>query len=106
MKERASLTRRDFLTGHSLADSVPAWQHISSAVVSVLPGRAEEIIERLAAMEGVEVHAAQASKIVVVIEGPSVGALGERLTQITLLDGVIAANLVFEHLYSDEGDPQ
>ncbi|MGB3390963.1 MAG: chaperone NapD [Pseudaminobacter sp.] len=100
------MTRRDFLTGQSLADGVPAWQHISSAVVSVLPRRADEVVERLAGMDGVEVHATQASKIVVTIEGPDSGALGERLTQITLLDGVIAANLVFEHIYSDEGNPQ
>ncbi|RUM99223.1 glutamate synthase [Pseudaminobacter arsenicus] len=106
MKERASMTRRDFLTGQSLTDGIPAWQHSSSAVISVLPRHTDEVVERLAAMEGVEVHAAQASKIVVTIEGPSVGALGERLTQISLLDGVITANLVFEHIYSDEGDPQ
>lgn len=99
------MTRRDFLTGQVLPASVPEWQHISSAVISVLPRRADEVAGRLAAMEGVEVHARQENKIVVTIEGPGVGALGERLTRITLLDGVITANLVFEHIYSDEGHP-
>lgn len=103
MKQQSGMTRRDLLTGRSLPETPPAWHHISSAVVSVWPKHAKEVVEKLRAMEGVEVHAAEASKIVILIEGPTTGALGERLTQINLLDGVLAASLVFEQIYSDEG---
>jgi nitrate reductase NapD len=103
MKQQPGMTRRDLLTGGSLAQTPPAWRYISSAVVSVWPKHAAKVVERLQAMEGVEVHAAEASKIVILIEGSSTGALGERLTQINLLDGVLAASLVFEQIYSDEG---
>lgn len=74
------------------------YHHISSAVVSVLPDRMNEILSTLPKLEGVEVHAARDGKIVVVIEGPSTGVLGDRLTRIALLDGVISANMVYEHI--------
>ena len=84
-------TRRNLLTGQ-LAATV----HISSAVVTVLPPRREDVLARLAAMDGVEVHHQSASKIVIVLEGPESGVLGARLAEIAMLDGVISANMVFE----------
>jgi nitrate reductase NapD len=104
MEERSSITRRDFLTGQGPPESRPPSHHISSAVISVLPSHADEVIERLESLEGVEVHAAQGSKIVVVLEALSSGGLGERLIQISLLDGVITANMVFEYIDSDESN--
>lgn len=74
------------------------YHHISSAVVSVLPDRMDEILSKLPSLDGVEVHAAREGKIVVVIEGPSTGVLGDRLTRIALLDGVVSANMVYEHI--------
>lgn len=71
--------------------------HVSGAVVIVRPERRGEIAERLAGLAGVEVHAAEGSRIVITIEGPSGGFLGETLTAISALDGVIAANMAFEH---------
>ena len=41
---------------------------------------------------------AENGRIVVVIEGSSGGELGDLLTAIGNLDGVIAANMVFEHI--------
>jgi nitrate reductase NapD len=96
MDDRANLTRRAVITGQALPSSGAGLHHISSAVVTVLPSRRDDVAARLAAIQGVEVHAAEVSKIVIVIEGPSTGFLGERLTKITLLDGVIAANMVCE----------
>tara|TARA_R110002020_G_scaffold381102_1_gene592149 strand:+ start:958 stop:1248 length:291 start_codon:yes stop_codon:yes gene_type:complete len=86
-----NLTRRSLLTVSS------ADHHISSAVVLALPERREEVSARLAKMTGVEVHAGEGSRIVITIEGPSSGMLGETLTTISLMDGVLAANMVFEH---------
>lgn len=57
-------------------------------------------------MRDVEVYAHEGGKIVVVIEGTSTGAMGDYLTRIALLDGVIAANMVFEHIEAEEGTGQ
>ena len=86
------LTRRGLLTA-ALTDR----HHISSAVVLAHPERRADLSERLAAMRGVEVHASEGSRIVVTIEGPTSGMLGETLTAISAMDGVLAANMVFEH---------
>ncbi|GGL50248.1 chaperone NapD [Wenxinia marina] len=71
--------------------------HVSSAVIAVRPGRADEVAARLPDLPGVEVHGSGETRIVVTIEGWSTGDLGDRLTTISLMDGVISANMVFEH---------
>ncbi len=81
----------------------PRW-HISSAVVAIKPGHEAAVREALAGLGGVEIHAAEGARIIVTIEGRSSGELGDRLTTIALMDGVIAANMVFEH--SEEEQPQ
>ena len=86
------LTRRGLLTVGA-GDR----HHISSAVVLAHPERRAELSDRLAAMRGVEVHASEGSRIVITIEGPTSGMLGETLTAISAMDGVLAANMVFEH---------
>lgn len=90
------LTRRHILTAR-------ADQHfISSAVVLALPERCKVVAARLADMNGVEVHAHEESRIVITIEGSTSGVLGEILTTISLMDGVLAANMVFEHAEPEE----
>ena len=73
-----------------------AEHHISSAVVSVLPAFAGKVAAELGAMPDTEVHRVAGGKIVIVMEGPSAGAIGSRLTQIALLDHVLSASLVYE----------
>ena len=72
--------------------------HISSAVVSVLPDRREEILRALAALPDVEIHQAEASKIVIVMEATESGILGSRLAEIASWQGVLSANMVFEQV--------
>lgn len=72
--------------------------HVSSAVVATIPSSTADVLSALEKMENVEVHGQSGGKIVIVIEGTSTGMLGDRLSQISLLDGVIAANMVFEHV--------
>lgn len=72
--------------------------HISSAVVTVLPERAEAVCRSIAAMADAEVFGREGGKIVVVLEGPTSDAVGSRLSQIALIDGVVSANLVYEHV--------
>lgn len=76
--------------------------HISSAVIATMPAHTEAVLAALAGMENVEVHGHGGGKIVVVIEGTSTGMLGECLSKISLLNGVIAANMVFEHVEMEE----
>ena len=97
MTAKSTLTRRALLTG-----SAPGRHHISSAVVAALPARREAVGRELAAMPGVEIHASEASRIVVTIEGPTSGFLGETLTRMSLIEGVISANMVFEHIEKEE----
>jgi nitrate reductase NapD len=99
--------RRDFLLkpfepGPARQPAADGETHISSAVVTVRPERAQEVARAIAALPGVEVHAVQHSKIVVVLEGPDSGTLGARLVTISLMDGVFSANMVFEQVdFSD-----
>ena len=80
--------------------------HISSAVVSVLPARRDEVLRLLAALPGVETHQSDASKIVIVMEAAESGILGGRLAEIASWQGVLSANMVFEQVESlaDIGD--
>ncbi|MEK1889464.1 MAG: chaperone NapD [Phyllobacterium sp.] len=76
--------------------------HISSAVIMTRPAMQDAVLARLEELENVEVHVHQGNKIVVVIEGTSTGILGDCLSQISALDGVVAANMVFEHIETEE----
>lgn len=71
--------------------------HVSSAVVNVAAEEREPVRARVEALDGVEVHGGDATRIIVTIEGTSTGDLGDRLTEINLMPGVLVANMVFEH---------
>ncbi len=71
--------------------------HVSSAVISVKPGEINGVLDAVEALEGVDIFGRDASRIIITIEGASTGALGDRLTEISLMPGVLAANMVFEH---------
>ena len=77
---------------------------VSSAVVTVRPERRDGVVAALAALPMTEVHAAAGSRIVAILEGASRGEVGSRLAHISLLDGVVAANMVFEHVDGDGGE--
>lgn len=76
--------------------------HISSAVIATMPQSTASVLAALEGMENVEIHGHGGGKIVVVIEGRSTGQLGDCLSKISLLDGVISANMVFEHVEMEE----
>lgn len=81
-----------------------ARHHISSAVVTTRREATDRVAERIAAVDGVEVHAAMAGKIVVVIEGPTAGYLGDILLAISAMDEVISAHMVFEQAILIDGE--
>ena len=81
----------------------PGRYHISSAVVSIVPGRETEVLSVLPSLPGVELHMTEGARAVVTIEGRSLREMGDRLTDIAKMAGVVAANMVFEH--SEEEEP-
>ena len=74
--------------------------HISSAVVRALPARAAAVVEAIGRLQDVEVFHAEGGKIVVVLEGPTSGALAASLAEINLIEGVVSTSLVYEHIES------
>ena len=100
---RDPIDRRQLLTGH-VVSRPHGPSHISSALVLAFPDRRAEIAERISQLPNTEVHGIENGKIVVVLEGADVGEIGERLTAISLMEGVLAANLVFEQLCETEAE--
>lgn len=94
---REAIDRRKFLTGRLSAMSAGV-RHISSALVLALPERRPHVVRLISEMPGTEVHGIESGKIIVVLEAESTDEIGERMIAISLLDGVIAANLVFEQI--------
>ncbi len=97
-----SLNRRTFLTGKQREPDQGVY-HVSSAVVSVMPGRMASVMRVISAMPGVEIKAHDNHRVVIVMEAGSTGELGGLLTAMSTLDGVIAANMVFEQIVELEG---
>jgi nitrate reductase NapD len=76
--------------------------YISSAVVVAKPAALDAVRSTLETMDNVEVFAVQDGKIVLVIEGRTSGQLGAKLSEISGIPGVVAANMVFEHSEDEE----
>jgi periplasmic nitrate reductase NapD len=81
-----------------MTGSNPDVVHISSAVVRARPERAAAVVAAIDGLPGAEVFHAQAGKIVVVLEGATSGALAASLSEINQIEGVVSANLVYEHI--------
>lgn len=76
---------------------MPDELHIASLLVHVRPDRLAAVRAALSGTEGVEIHAEQDGKLVVVVEGPHEGWIADRMTEMHLMDGVLSAVLVFHH---------
>ena len=77
---------------------MPEEIHVSSLVVHSRPWQATAVAARLREMPGVEIRGGiEAGKLVVTLETATEGEVVDRLNAIQLLDGVLAATLVFHH---------
>ena len=75
--------------------------HISSLVVHSHPDRIQSIIETITSLEGAEIHGgADSGKLIVTLETETESQVVERINVIQLLEGVLAATLVFHHFES------
>jgi nitrate reductase NapD len=73
--------------------------HVSSLVVHGHPDRIPSIVDGLASIEGVEIHGGgNSGKLIVTLETGTEDEIVERTNAIRLLDGVLAATLVFHHV--------
>jgi periplasmic nitrate reductase NapD len=72
--------------------------HISSLIVQGMPASLPAIRAAMTAMDGVEVHAEGAGKLVVVLETANEGEIVSRLGEIGSLDGVLSTSLVFHQV--------
>ena len=82
---------------------MPPEHHISSLIVHARPERRREVEERLRSM-GCEIHlASDTGKLVVTLEADTARQLGDAMTAMQLMDGVLAATLVFHHFESAHG---
>ena len=72
--------------------------HISSLVVHAHPTRQSAVMTALAQFPDLELHASDdRGKMVITLESDTEAIILERLEQITRLEGVLAANLVYHH---------
>jgi nitrate reductase NapD len=76
--------------------------HISSLVVHGRPQAIEALTTAIGAIAGAEVPIADPrGKLVVTLETTSEAGITDALARISLLDGVLAATLVFHHVEED-----
>ena len=77
---------------------MPEEIHISSLVVHSRPWQATAVAARIREMPGVEIRGGiEVGKLVVTLETASESEVVARLNAIQVLDGVLAATLVFHH---------
>ena len=89
-------TRRDLLIGRSALPGGPK-AHISSLIVHARQEEVAAVKAALFAMPGVEIPGESAGKLVVTLETDSELDIVACLNEISLLDGVMSAALVFHH---------
>lgn len=95
MTAPAHPSRREVMTGR-IVDPAPE-AHISSLVVHVRVEDVPAFRNALARIPGTEIHAEQGGKFVVTLETGSEADIVAGLNEISLLQGVLSAALVFHH---------
>ncbi|HEY7580644.1 MAG TPA: chaperone NapD [Acetobacteraceae bacterium] len=78
--------------------------HIASAIIKTRRLEQEAVRAAIAAMPGADIVAAEAGRVVVVLEADHSPAISDMLDQVAALQGVLSATLVFEHAEPEE-DP-
>ena len=72
--------------------------HIASLIVRARSECAHVVAECLSKLPGVEVHAVQDGKIIVVLEGATESALADRMESIRAEPGVLLVNLIYHEV--------
>jgi nitrate reductase NapD len=98
---RPVFDRRQLLKG-LVAAQPSGTRHVSSVLVHVLPQCRAAVIGQLSQIPGAEIHGEANGKIIVVLEASNSSVIGEHVLKMSLLEGVIAASLVYEQSYDSE----
>ena len=77
--------------------------NIAGVLIHSHPDFTETVMRSLAALPGVEVHAAAGGRIVVTVEGDDANALADRFRGFSDVSGVLSTALVYHHFESDCG---
>lgn len=73
--------------------------HITSLVVHVLPKALEQVVVGIIKIKGAQIHGSHpAGKLVITLEARHARDILDCVSQIELLDGVINASLVYQHV--------
>ena len=77
--------------------------NISGILVHAAPAKFEKVKESLLALPDIEIPVDnQDGRLVVIIDEPGDQPSGESLMKIQNIDGVLSANLVYQHIEEDE----
>jgi nitrate reductase NapD len=99
VSDNSSFNRRKFISaGWADRESALAVHggEIASVLVQARPERLAEVEAAICALHGCEIHGRDPKgKLVVVIDSPNSGAIGESLNRIAMTEGVLSAALVF-----------
>ncbi len=71
--------------------------NISGVIVYAAPDQADKVERNLVAIDGVEVHAAEDSKLVVTVEHKNINALADRVMKFQDMAGVMSVAMVYQH---------
>jgi len=78
---------------------------ICSLVVQAIPENLDAVCQSLTRMDGVEIHAqTDEGKLIVSLDHPSRSYCGNTMTDMTRIDGVMSASLVYEYQEDLEKD--
>jgi nitrate reductase NapD len=99
--------RRDFIraswTVSAATETAPL--EIASILVRARPERLDTVVQAIGALSGAQIYGRDPKgKLVVVLEGSDVGAIGTTLNTISMIPDVLAAALVFHG--TDDGEIQ
>ncbi|HET9394634.1 MAG TPA: chaperone NapD [Nitrospiraceae bacterium] len=72
--------------------------HVSSLIVRARPEQADAVAQSLTKIAGLEVHAVQDGKIIVVLEAPTHSGLAESIDAIRAEPGVLLVNLIYHEV--------
>lgn len=78
--------------------------NICGMIVRSRDERSKDVCASLLAIPGVEVHSAEAGRMVITVEDESYGQVADNINNIQFIDGVVSASLVYQ--YSDQHDSQ
>ena len=104
----SSSSRRAFVRGQWSAGSpdtraAPTSVEIVSLVVSARPQHLDAVAKSILAMPNAEIHARDPKgKLIVVLEAPTQGAIGDTTNQICSLPHVLSAVMVFQASDADD----